>query len=75
MKLHGKAGRRWLLSVLTVALACVVSAASPLAPEAAWREFWDAKSFKEAEQAANAVVKAGVDFNQAIAQLDRKSVV
>lgn len=71
MKPQGTAGRGWLRLVSTSALVCVALAAAPLAPETSWRQFWDAKSPQEAEQAAGAIVKAGVGFNQALAELKK----
>jgi hypothetical protein len=37
--------------------------------DAAWRQFWDAKDRKEAEPAAEALVKSGISFEEALARL------
>jgi hypothetical protein len=60
---------RWLLSLFVVALTCLAPTVWTVAPDVALRQFWEAKSPKEAEQGVAAVLKSGLAFDEVLARL------
>jgi hypothetical protein len=57
-----------MLGVLPIAFASAAFL-TPATSERAWRGFWEAKNPKDAERAAEAVLKTGLTFEQAVARL------
>jgi poly(3-hydroxybutyrate) depolymerase len=61
--------RRGTVAALVVALVTLRAAAAGRSVDAAFAQFWSARTLQDAARAADAVVKSGVDFDAALQRL------